>query len=140
MEKQRKTILIVDDDEDFVDSISSFLREHGFRVSTARNGTEGIKRARMLLPDLIIMDIMMDERTEGIFAVQELRRTPQLESVPVFVLSALYGKVPDFKIGPSPEWLAHDRFLSKPVHLPDLLEAICGQLGSENPAEPAAEQ
>jgi CheY-like chemotaxis protein len=75
-------------------------------------------------PDLIIMDIVMSERTEGFFTVQEIRRTPELETVPIFVLSSLYSQVPDFRISPDSGWLAHDEFLSKPVDMPVLLEKI----------------
>jgi CheY-like chemotaxis protein len=115
---------MVDDDADYAAAVSSYLEANGCRVLLAQNGREGLKLAKLERPDLIIMDIMMEERTEGFFTVREIRHTEGLESVPIFVLSSLYEDVPDFKVAPAKGWLAHDQFLRKPVHLPELLEKI----------------
>jgi CheY-like chemotaxis protein len=122
MTEQR--ILIVDDDADFVEAASSFLEANGCIVFKAHNGREGLKQARLERPDLIIMDIIMDERTEGFFTVREIRRTPGLESIPIFVLTSLYEAVPDFRVPPDTCWLAHDQFFSKPVNMAQLLEKV----------------
>lgn len=124
-----KKVLIVDDDADFVESISCFLEANHFTVIKARDGEQGLKLAKMEHPDLILMDIMMDERTEGFFTVQQIRRTPDLKDIPIFVLSALYSQVPDFEISPEKGWLAHDEFLPKPVDAALLLEKIRQRIG-----------
>ena len=124
MTSKARKILIVDDDPDFVEAVSSFLEAHDCVVVKARNGREGLKLAKLEPPDLIIMDIVMNERTEGFFTVQEIRRTAELKTVPIFVLSSLYSKVTDFGISPDSGWLAHDEFFSKPVNMPELLEKI----------------
>src|SRR3974390_3452365 len=124
-----KKILIVDDDADLIESVSCFLEANHFTVIKARDGHEGLKLAKMEHPDLILMDIMMDERTEGLFTVQELRRVADLKDTPIFVLSALYAKVPDFEIRPDRGWLAHDEFLSKPVKMAERLEKIRQRIG-----------
>lgn len=121
--KQQK-ILLVDDDADFAEAVASFLEARECRVVKARDGREALKLAKLERPDLILMDIMMNERTEGFFTVQEIRRTPELKSVPVFVLSALYQQAPEFRIAPDSGWLGHDRFFTKPVNLAELLEEI----------------
>jgi DNA-binding response OmpR family regulator len=117
-------ILIVDDDEDFVRSLSAFLKSHGYRPITARDGRAGLRLAKQEKPDLIIMDVMMKERTEGFFTVQEIRRAAGLSHVPIFVVSSLYSTLPDFDIPPDGEWLAHDEFLPKPLDMSRLLEKI----------------
>jgi two-component system alkaline phosphatase synthesis response regulator PhoP len=122
MSKQR--ILIVDDDADVVESVSSFLEANGYQVLKAHDGREGLKQAKLERPDLIIMDIMMNERTEGFFTVQAIRRTAGLESVPIFVLSSLYEQVPGFRIPPDSGWMAHDQFFHKPVNMPELRDKI----------------
>jgi DNA-binding response OmpR family regulator len=122
MTEQR--ILIVDDDADFVEAVSSFLEMNGCQVLKAHSGRDGLRQAKLNRPDLIIMDIMMGERTEGLFAVQEIRRTPGLESVPVFVLTSMYEQVPGFRVPPGKSWLAHDQFFHKPVDMPELLGKI----------------
>ena len=130
MKPRNKKILMVDDDLDFVEAISSFLTEKGYTVLKAYNGKEGLQLAKMELHDLIIMDIKMTERTEGLFVVQEIRRIPELKSVPIFVLSSLYDRVSDFKIYPDKVWLPCDEFFKKPVNLNNLLEKIEKCIGS----------
>ncbi len=132
MDSQKK-ILIVDDDADFAEAIASFLEANGYRVFQARNGDDGLKVAKAERPDLVLMDIMMRERTEGFFTIQEMRRTPGIKAVPIFVVSSLYSQVPGFRITPEASWLAHDAFFPKPVDPPQLLEKIRERLG-----EPAA--
>jgi len=134
-----KIILIVDDDHDFVEAVSAFLESNGYLVLKAYDGREGLKLAKMQRPDLILMDILMGERTEGLFTVHEIRRAPQLSGIPIFVLTSMYAQVADFRIAPDSAWLAHDEFFSKPVDLPVLLEKMRERLGETKPAvaEPA---
>jgi CheY-like chemotaxis protein len=118
-----KRILIVDDDSDYVFAISAFLESQGFSTLTASNGDEGVELARTERPDLILMDIMMNERAEGFRAVREIRREPLLRRVPIFVVSAFCTQLPDMD-SDEEGWMAHDAFLSKPVDLPQLLEKV----------------
>jgi DNA-binding response OmpR family regulator len=118
------TILIVDDDADFVRSLSAFLDAQGYRSIKAHNGRDGLRLAKQERPDVIIMDIMMNERTEGLFAVQEIRRAAGLSEVPIFVVSALYSKLNGVGIPPEGEWLAHDEFFPKPIDMSRLLRKI----------------
>jgi two-component system, OmpR family, alkaline phosphatase synthesis response regulator PhoP len=132
------TILVVDDDPDILESVSSFLEAHGYRVLTASNGAEGVRLARREPPDLIILDVIMQERTEGFFVAQQIRRTVQLEHVPIFMLTSFYEVEKAFLVPPESAWLPHEEFLHKPVRLPLLLEKIRFHLGlgERNPATP----
>lgn len=129
-----KTILIVEDDPDFAEALGSFLRASGFRVLEARDGEQGLRLARAAHPDLVIMDIVMRERTEGFFTVQEMRCTPELRDVPIFVLTSLYEQFPDFRIAPDDRWMAHDEFFNKPADLPAILDKIHEHLGTREAA------
>ncbi|MFB3826725.1 MAG: two-component system response regulator [Bryobacteraceae bacterium] len=124
MTPPEKTVLIVDDDTDFVAAVSFYLESNGFKVLAAQDGKEGLKVARMARPDVIILDIIMTERTEGLFAAQEIRRTPELRGVPVILVSSLYSVVPDFTVQPDASWMGCRDFLPKPVNPPQLLEKI----------------
>ena len=124
-----KRILMVDDDQDFVEAVACFLELNGFRVFRAHNGAEGIKLAKLHQPDLILMDIMMNERTEGFFTIHEIRRDPALKSVPIFVVSSFCTRLPDFDIPASGGWLTHDLFFPKPVNTAQLLEKIRERVG-----------
>jgi DNA-binding response OmpR family regulator len=125
-----RTILLVDDDDDYATSISSFLTAHGFRVLRARNGREGLALARAQRPDLMLLDVMMEERTEGFFTLQQLRRDPEISELPVFVVSSIYTAVPGFRISPEASWLRQDEFLAKPVDLDGLLARIRSRLAT----------
>jgi DNA-binding response OmpR family regulator len=120
----KKKILIIDDDVDFSESIATFLDLHGFTVFQARAADQGIALAAAVRPDLILCDVMMKERTEGFFAVQQLRRTPGVEQTPIFMVSSVYAAVPSFRIEPEQSWLAHDEFITKPFDPIDLLARI----------------
>jgi CheY-like chemotaxis protein len=126
---EQKRILMVDDDQDFVEAVSCFLEANGLTVFRAHDGKEGIKLAKMERPDLILMDIMMGERTEGFFTIHEIRRDPTLKNVPIFVLSSFCTRLPDFEIPSSGGWLAHDMFFAKPVDTVQLLEKIRQHIG-----------
>ena len=132
-----KKILIVDDDADFAEAVAAFLEANGYRVLQARDGSEGLRVAKAEHPDLVLMDIMMRERTEGFFTIQEMRQSPGLQDVPIFVLSSLYSQIPGFRITPEASWLAHDAFFPKPVDPPQLLEKIRERLAEGAPKEVA---
>jgi DNA-binding response OmpR family regulator len=134
------TILLVDDDDDYAAAIGSFLAAHGYCVLRARDGREGLRLARSAHPGLVLMDVMMEERTAGFFAIQELRRDPELASIPVFVVSSIYSAIPGFRVSPDAGWLRHDGFLAKPVDLEELLARVRERLpAGGRPAAPAPE-
>lgn len=122
--KKWAKVLVVDDDPDFRTSLCSFLSTQGLSVIEASDGREGLRLAVSERPDVIIMDIMMNERTDGLFAVQNVRRTPGLDATVVFVVSSLYSQVPSLSISPERAWMGHDEFFAKPVDMALLLEKI----------------
>jgi DNA-binding response OmpR family regulator len=124
-----RKVLIIDDDADFSEAVGVFLQTHGFDVISAPNGREGLRLAKAEAPDVILLDVVMEERTEGFFTLQQLRRTRGLEQVPVFVVSSIYTAVPGFSLAPDKSWLRHDDFIAKPVDLPHLVELIQARLG-----------
>lgn len=122
-------ILLVDDDRDLIAALDTYLEAHGYTVLQAHDGREGLRVAKVARPDLVIMDVMMDERTEGFFAIQNIRRVPGLATVPIFVLTSLYSPPTGFAVPPDAGWLEHDAFFPKPVDMPALLEAIRSTIG-----------
>lgn len=139
MSEPGATILVVDDDDDYAASIGSFLAVHGYTVVRARDAREGLRLARAVRPGLVLMDVMMEERTAGFFAIQELRRDPELAAIPVFVVSSIYSAIPGFRVSPDAGWLRHDGFLAKPVDLDELLARVRERLPAGGRPAPAAE-
>lgn len=121
---QRGTILIIDDDPDFVTAITRLLESAGHDVRTAPDGRQGYELARAILPDLILLDVIMAERTEGFFTLERIRGTPSLKHTPVIVVSSIYTEYPSFRVDPSAGWLPADLFLAKPADPGRLLEEV----------------
>ena len=83
----RKKILLVDDEQDILEIISYNLEKEGYHVFTASNGNDGIAKAKEILPDLILLDVMMPEK-DGIETCQELRKIKELQKTLIVFLSA----------------------------------------------------
>lgn len=82
-----KKILLIDDEQDILDIISFNLEKEGYQVFTCNNGNEGIEKAKEILPDLILLDVMMPEK-DGIETCQELRKIKSLQKTLIVFLSA----------------------------------------------------
>lgn len=83
----RKKILLIDDEQDILEIISYNLEKEGYQVFTASNGNEGIEKAKEILPDLILLDVMMPEK-DGIETCQDLRKIKELQKTLIVFLSA----------------------------------------------------
>lgn len=82
----RKRVLLVDDDEQVLESLGCVLQQHGFEVLVARDGAEGLMRAERDAPDLIVLDVVMPRRS-GIQVLNRLRRRP-LHSPRIILMTA----------------------------------------------------
>ncbi len=87
MTARDRTVLIVEDNEDNRIVYSTILRHHGFRVSEALDGEEGIAKARAERPDLILMDISIP-LIDGWEVTQMLKREPATGHIPIIALTA----------------------------------------------------
>ncbi len=83
----RKKILLIDDEQDILEILSYNLEKEGYQVFTAGNGNEGIEKAKEILPDLILLDVMMPEK-DGIETCQDLRKIKELQKTLIVFLSA----------------------------------------------------
>lgn len=132
-----RRILIIDDDQDYVSAIQRLFESRGDTVLSASDGQAGVERARASRPDVILLDVMMTERTEGIFALGQIRRDPVLRDTPVIVVSSIYTQCPEFRVDPDTGWLPADAFLAKPVEPAALLDEVARLL--DDGADPQAE-
>lgn len=88
----QKKILVVEDDAELVELLRFNLKKAGFAVGTANDGIEAIKKARSLLPDLVLLDLMLPE-LDGFAVCEVLRRDPNLAHTPVIMLTALSSQL-----------------------------------------------
>lgn len=126
-----RTILLVDDDRDLVESLSQVLKTRGYQVAPAFSGAEGLRLLPQVRPDLIVMDVMMETDTAGFEAIGRIRSTrpdsrlAAFRDLPVIVLTAI-GQVTNsrFSLDPADNFLpGRVEFLTKPVDLDALLAA-----------------
>lgn len=82
-----KKILLIDDEQDIIEILSYNLEKEGYQVFTADNGNDGIEKAKEILPDLILLDVMMPEK-DGIETCQDLRKVKELQKTLIVFLSA----------------------------------------------------
>ena len=83
----QKKILLIDDEEDILEILSYNLAKEGYKITTANNGNEGIRIAKEIIPDLILLDVMMPEK-DGIETCTELRTIKELQKTLIVFLSA----------------------------------------------------
>ena len=93
-QKQKKVILIVEDDASYLIPLSKELQVRGYEILQAMNGTEGVKVALDNHPDLIVLDILMPAM-DGMTTMNNLRRDIWGKTVPIIMLTNLN---PDDKI------------------------------------------
>lgn len=84
---QLKTVLLVEDNEDNLVVYRTILEHVGFRVIEARDGEEGVNRARQYLPNLILMDISIP-KIDGWEATQRLKSADETKDIPIIALTA----------------------------------------------------
>jgi two-component system, OmpR family, alkaline phosphatase synthesis response regulator PhoP len=110
MEPQPYRILLVDDEPDVVEFLSYNLKKEGYSIFTAVNGKEAIVSAKLHLPHLVILDVMMPEM-DGIEACREIRQIPSLSETIIVFLTARgedYSQIAGFDAGA-------DDYVTKPV-------------------------
>ena len=112
-------ILVVDDDPDIVEILRYNLSLAGYDVKAASNGKEAIKKAKIFIPEIILLDVMMPEM-DGIEACRLIREIPSLNNTLIIFLSARnedYTQISAFDAGA-------DDYISKPVKPKILLKKI----------------
>lgn len=82
-------ILIVDDDFDIINVLSTFLENGGYEVISANDKVEGLKKAKSEKPDLAILDVMMTTQYEGFEMAEEMVNDPVLKNIPFLMHTSI---------------------------------------------------
>jgi DNA-binding response OmpR family regulator len=124
MRDGKPLILCVDDDADLLDLLRRQLEKGGYAVDTAFTAEEGLVKFKRQAPDLIIVDLMMEEIDAGTNLVKELKLAGN--KAPIFMLSSM-GDQLDVSTGY--RQLGLDGVFQKPVNAEALLRTIKAKLG-----------
>ncbi len=122
-----KNILIVDDEQDIVESIKFVLEASGYSCYTAFDGEEGLRLAKEIMPDLIILDVMMP-KINGYKISRLLKYDSKYKNIPILMITAR-SQEEDKLIG---EETGADEYITKPFDLDDVLKQVEKYLGKEN--------
>ncbi|MEA1970906.1 MAG: response regulator [Thermodesulfobacteriota bacterium] len=127
---EEKRIVIIDDDEDYGNALSIVLENSGYRVEHVLNIKEGRKAIDRVLPDLIILDVMMEKHIDGFELCSDLKNDEACRMIPVIMVTAVTEKT-GFKFSPETdgEYLKADDYISKPVPVAELLSRVNKLIG-----------
>ena len=121
-------ILVVDDEKDVLDVLRLVLAKSGYEVLTATSGMEGLTQAESQLPDLILLDIMM-QQMDGWEVLKLLKLDERTSSIPVVILSARVE--PKDKIRGLQEGAID--YVTKPFAVREILTKVAALLGPPAP-------
>lgn len=122
MEEKKKTILLVDDDQDIVE-INSRIVGRRYNVLSALSATECLQIMRTVRPDLIVMDVIMENMTAGLDAVKTMEKEGILDGVPVLFLTSVNEHF-DYRLQVDEDYYPMVKWMDKPIKPTHLLNTI----------------
>jgi CheY-like chemotaxis protein len=132
-------ILIVDDDWDFIEISRFSLEAQGYEILAATRAKEGWKILEKERPDLIIMDLMMENLDSGMALSQKIKNHPQFSLIPILMLTSITRETGMDFSPRNAEDLRHlhvDDFSTKPIKSKLLLEKVAKLLAKEKNPKP----
>jgi len=119
---ERKTVMVIDDDPDIVDYVSSILSPY-YNVKTGYSGSECLELVESNHPDIILLDVIMSHLSDGLDCIRKLKESPQTKQIPVVMLTSV-NDVYDYRSQVEASFFGHDRWLDKPVKPEVLLQTV----------------
>jgi DNA-binding response OmpR family regulator len=124
MEREMSLIAVIDDDSDILETTELILTTNDYTVITANNSDDGFKLVMENSPDLIILDVMMDEPDDGFFLAQKFRRANL--TTPILMYTSI-SKAVGMEFGKG-EMVPVDEFVEKPISPDELISKVKGLL------------
>ena len=122
---EKKKILIIDDDANYIESIKMILEARGYTVDFALNGEQGLEQAKKFCPNLILLDVMMATRSEGFEVSREFAKDDKLKSIPIILVTGIRNEMNlPFGFEPDEKWIPVKAILEKPIVPEQLLAEI----------------
>jgi CheY-like chemotaxis protein len=131
-----KEVLIVDDDIDFVETTEIVLRSKGYETRTAHDGEEALKKVMEKAPDIMLLDIMMKTKGDGIWVSEEIRSKESTREIPIIMITAVNQDADMLKyhfekdVGMDSSYIPVNAFMEKPIEIKDLLAEIKKLIGT----------
>ncbi|NLS76564.1 MAG: response regulator [Chloroflexi bacterium] len=117
------TILVVDDDPDFVEWVRLVLEPQGHQILTAPNGQSGLRLAEEAQPDLVLLDVIMSSVLDGLRMSQQMRESAACRGIPILMVTSIANT--DYaELFPTDEYIHIDDFISKPIAPQELVARV----------------
>jgi len=122
---EKKKILIIDDNPDFVKLNTAALEAAGYEVEAAYNADEGFTKVEYGQPDAIVLDLMMERHDSGFTLAKRIKTHPIFKNIPILMLTAV-GEATGFRFSMEKDgyWMKTDDFADKPLPPEELIERI----------------
>ncbi|MFP4497590.1 MAG: response regulator transcription factor [Vulcanimicrobiota bacterium] len=115
----KNKVLLVDDDDQILRSLRTYLELESYEVETASNGVEALQKIKQYDPEIVVLDIMMPEM-DGFEVMEKIKENPETEKLPVIMLTAKGQDVDvlkGYRMGAA-------SYMTKPFNLNELVENI----------------
>jgi CheY-like chemotaxis protein len=121
----KKKILIVDDNINFVKMNTAALEAAGYEVEAAYNSDEGFTKVEYGQPDAIVLDLMMERHDSGFTLAKKLKTHPVYRNIPILMLTAV-GEATGFRFSMEQDgyWMKTDDYADKPLEADDLVDRV----------------
>lgn len=120
-----KRILLIDDDPDMDAVMRMILEPEGYEVVYCRTGAAGMETLRRQPPDLVLLDIMLSDPSEGLRVACQMRHDERLKGIPIIMISAIGEQIgEDYYSEVCPGTASGDLFLEKPFDPRTVREAV----------------
>ena len=113
----RYTIMVIEDDLSLAELLNHELQDNGFHVDHYNSGKKALEQMKILAPDAIVLDIMLEDEIDGWAIMKEMKANEKLKNIPIFVSTAIDDKERGFSLG------AQD-YLVKPYKPSQLIKLI----------------
>lgn len=125
LKKEKKTILIVDDDADYLFQLKHGVKDMGFEVISAGTQKEAEDIIQRMRPDLAILDLMMENQDTGFILCHKIKSMyPDLPIIIVSAVTAETGMLFDVTTEEEQDWVKADLFLDKGIRMDQLHKEI----------------
>jgi CheY-like chemotaxis protein len=129
--KPKVRILLIDKDNDFLTAQKAALEDQGYAVLTATSGEDGWETLRAEMPDLIVMDVILESHDTGFVLTQRIKNDPLFRGIPILLASSVAAQMGQhFTREKDGFWMKADEYLEKPVESEVLLQKVAGLLSS----------
>ena len=122
MGDEKKTVLLVDDDEDLIEQVRSVVAQE-YNVDLAHSGEEALGKIAKKNYDCIVMDVMMQTLSDGLDTAKKLKQNSATRTIPIVMLTNVTEHY-DYRTQIDESYFPNDKWLDKPVDPKVLLQEI----------------